>query len=152
MVTLKKCCSQKKLLSFVKCSDEHSSHLSHFRTKQLSVSNLSETISKSMWGNLSPSHVSRLYGFVLKSIDFAYENLPNSSKCDHTFALKCKNCAGANKALESLMLDSLAEFAVVTCLYSVFAKGVNLLAIKCSLLLQYLCLSVGLHRRGASLL
>lgn len=38
------------------------------------------------------------------------------------------------------MVDSLAEFAVVTCLYSVFAKGVNLLAIKCSLLLQYLSL------------
>lgn len=50
------------------------------------------------------------------------------------------------------MVDSLAEFAVVTCLYSVFAKGVNLLAIKCSLLLQYLCLFVGLHQRGASLL
>lgn len=105
---------------------KHSSHLSNFQTKWLSAPGLSETILKSC------------------------QTAVNVTTPLHS--LKCKNYAGAKKALGSLMVDSLAQFAVVTCLYSVFAKGVNLLAIKCSLLLQYLCLFVGLHRRGASLL
>ncbi len=96
------------LLSMYGNCMKHNSYQSHFQTKQLPAGQHGKftwptwTHCEICGGIFHPHRNSRLCGFLLKWVDFVWENLLDISKCDHTFTLTYKALQTAHSLKERL--------------------------------------------------
>lgn len=96
------------LLSMYGNCMKHNSYQSHFQTKQLPAGQHGKftwptwTHCEICGGIFHPHRNSRLCGFLLKWVDFVWENLLDISKCDHTFTLTYKALQTAHSSKERL--------------------------------------------------